>query len=176
MRPTPPLTQHTALLTLFTRPNCSLCGTAKETLAAIVRRRAVEYREVDIMEPERRGDGDGGGVGGDEGAGDKKGAGDDGGVGAKERGEWKRLYEFDVPVVSEFSLRVGLSFVAVGAGAVIRFREEDEGFGVEGRVDWSGDGEEREKERKRGRDRDREVEEVGCWRETGWRIAVELLR
>ena len=49
MRPSLVLRMYTAQLTLFTRANCGLCDVAKERLAQVVKKRTVEYTEIDIM-------------------------------------------------------------------------------------------------------------------------------
>lgn len=49
MRATGVLLQSLTRLTLFTRANCSLCDTAKNTVAAIRARKNLEYREIDVM-------------------------------------------------------------------------------------------------------------------------------
>ncbi|KAF8454243.1 hypothetical protein BGX38DRAFT_1174434 [Terfezia claveryi] len=46
-----PLPPHTLTITLFTRPNCSLCTTAKHVLAQTWEKQHFEYLEVDIMDP-----------------------------------------------------------------------------------------------------------------------------
>lgn len=43
------ITMHTALVTLFTRQNCSLCATAKMVLQDLQRSRTFDYHEVDLM-------------------------------------------------------------------------------------------------------------------------------
>jgi glutaredoxin len=40
---------HSARLTLFTRANCSLCETAKTTIAQVQKKRPIDYTEIDIM-------------------------------------------------------------------------------------------------------------------------------
>lgn len=67
MMPTRLLLQHSARVTLFTRPNCSLCEDAKAVIKLASQSRTFEYNEVDVMS-----------LGQD---------------------LWKRLYEFDTPVV-----------------------------------------------------------------------------
>lgn len=42
-------------ITLFTRENCSLCTTAKETLAEVWERKPFVFREVDVMSPGGKG-------------------------------------------------------------------------------------------------------------------------
>lgn len=59
--------QHSASVTLFTRPNCSLCENAKTVISSVSQSRSFEYTEVNVMC-----------------------------VGQE---SWKRLYEFDTPVV-----------------------------------------------------------------------------
>lgn len=49
MKPTRTLFLYSARLTLFTRANCSLCDTAKSTIARLRQRREVDYSEVDVM-------------------------------------------------------------------------------------------------------------------------------
>ena len=39
---------YAAALTLFTRPNCSLCDTVKTTLTSFLRHRTATYTEIDI--------------------------------------------------------------------------------------------------------------------------------
>lgn len=51
MRQTAQLLQHTARLTLFTRPNCSLCDSAKAVLQIVAKKRSFDYNEIDIMLP-----------------------------------------------------------------------------------------------------------------------------
>ncbi|KAF8425522.1 hypothetical protein EV426DRAFT_595467 [Tirmania nivea] len=46
-----PLPPHTLTITLFTRPTCPLCTTAKHVLAQTWEKRHFEYREVNIMDP-----------------------------------------------------------------------------------------------------------------------------
>jgi glutaredoxin len=43
-----------ARLTLFTRPHCGLCDTAKLTISKLRQRRPFDYTEVDIMTPENK--------------------------------------------------------------------------------------------------------------------------
>lgn len=56
-------------LTLFTRANCGLCDSAKQTMTQVQRRKPghFHYSEVDIMKPENK--------------------------------AWRDLYDFDVPVL-----------------------------------------------------------------------------
>lgn len=51
MRQTAHLLQHTARLTLFTRPNCSLCDSAKMVVQILAKKRTFDYNEIDIMLP-----------------------------------------------------------------------------------------------------------------------------
>lgn len=51
MRQTAQLLQHTARLTLFTRPNCSLCDSAKVVVQIVAKKRSFDYNEIDIMLP-----------------------------------------------------------------------------------------------------------------------------
>lgn len=51
MRQTAQLLQHTARLTLFTRPNCSLCDSAKTVLQIVAKKRSFDYNEIDVMLP-----------------------------------------------------------------------------------------------------------------------------
>jgi glutaredoxin len=55
-------------ITLFTRPNCGLCETAKRTIQSLEHKYQVpfEYKEVDITKAENK--------------------------------QWKDIYDFDVPV------------------------------------------------------------------------------
>src|SRR5436189_6115786 len=53
MYPTRFLSQNVRL-TLFTRINCSLCDTAKNTVKELQRRRPFTYSEVDVMIPENK--------------------------------------------------------------------------------------------------------------------------
>lgn len=55
MRQTAQLLQHTARLTLFTRPNCSLCDSAKTVLQIVAKKRSFDYNEIDIMLPGQNG-------------------------------------------------------------------------------------------------------------------------
>lgn len=41
-------------ITLFTRPNCSLCDDAKEALARVSSRRTFSFAEVDVMQPAQK--------------------------------------------------------------------------------------------------------------------------
>lgn len=50
MRATFRLLQHASRITLFTRPNCSLCEDAKGVLSRVWDTRPFEYKEVDVME------------------------------------------------------------------------------------------------------------------------------
>lgn len=78
MRATLVLLQQSLRLTLFTRENCSLCGLAKNSIAAVRQKgRPFDYAEVDIMQ--------------------------DG------HGQWKDMYEFDVPVVRCYKYRLATS-------------------------------------------------------------------
>lgn len=45
------LLQHTARITLFTRPTCSLCDNAKSVLGNLSKKRSFDYHEVDVMAP-----------------------------------------------------------------------------------------------------------------------------
>lgn len=49
MRPTLSFLQYTARITLFSRPNCSLCDTAKATVNRLSEARSVECNVVDVM-------------------------------------------------------------------------------------------------------------------------------
>ena len=50
MFPTRVLLSHSQVrLTLFTRPNCSLCDTAKRTVTKLRKHRKFDYLEMDIM-------------------------------------------------------------------------------------------------------------------------------
>ena len=49
MRATLSMLQSSLRLTLFTRANCSLCDTAKATVAQVNKERGFDYDEVDIM-------------------------------------------------------------------------------------------------------------------------------
>lgn len=40
---------HSARLTLFTRANCSLCDTAKVSIAKVQKKRPLDYSEIDVM-------------------------------------------------------------------------------------------------------------------------------
>lgn len=51
MRQTAHLLQHTARLTLFTRPNCSLCDSAKVVVQILAKKRSFDYNEINIMLP-----------------------------------------------------------------------------------------------------------------------------
>ena len=42
-------------ITLFTRPNCGLCDSAKTVLASLGERQPFSYREVDIGKPDAKG-------------------------------------------------------------------------------------------------------------------------
>jgi hypothetical protein len=54
MNPTRFLLSQTLRLTLFTRVNCSLCDTAKNTVKELQKRRQFIYSEVDVMVPENK--------------------------------------------------------------------------------------------------------------------------
>lgn len=43
------LMQHSANVILFTRPNCSLCESAKVVIQSVSRLRSFEYSEINIM-------------------------------------------------------------------------------------------------------------------------------
>jgi len=49
MRPSLALRMYSAQLTLFTRANCGLCDVAKARVAEVLKKRTVDYKEVDIM-------------------------------------------------------------------------------------------------------------------------------
>ena len=49
MRATAVLWKQCARLTLFTRPNCSLCEDAKGVLSKVWDRRPFEYDEINVM-------------------------------------------------------------------------------------------------------------------------------
>jgi len=49
MKATAALMQHALRLTLFTRPNCSLCTDAKSVLSRVRDKKPFEYEEVDVM-------------------------------------------------------------------------------------------------------------------------------
>lgn len=51
MRTKVQLTQNLTRLTLFTRPNCSLCDSAKLVLQALGRTKHFEMKQVDVMDP-----------------------------------------------------------------------------------------------------------------------------
>ncbi|EMD01141.1 hypothetical protein BAUCODRAFT_62285 [Baudoinia panamericana UAMH 10762] len=53
MRATERLWQHALRVTLFSRPNCSLCVDAKEVLSKVWDKRHFEYREMDVMRHKR---------------------------------------------------------------------------------------------------------------------------
>ncbi|PGH05130.1 hypothetical protein AJ79_06878 [Helicocarpus griseus UAMH5409] len=53
MRPTSRLLQS-ARLTLFTRVNCGLCDTAKNTIANLQLKKPFSYTEIDIMVPQNK--------------------------------------------------------------------------------------------------------------------------
>ena len=50
MRVSQALRMYSAQLTLFTRTNCGLCDTAKARLSEVIKRRTVDYKEIDISE------------------------------------------------------------------------------------------------------------------------------
>ncbi|KAL2110103.1 hypothetical protein VUR80DRAFT_1621 [Thermomyces stellatus] len=54
MRPTVRL-YDAVRITLFTRPNCGLCDTAKTVLASLRERRPFSYREVDLGKADAKG-------------------------------------------------------------------------------------------------------------------------
>lgn len=54
MRPTARLYQAVRI-TLFTRPNCGLCDSARTVLASLGERRPFSYREVDIGKADAKG-------------------------------------------------------------------------------------------------------------------------
>ncbi|ETN46320.1 uncharacterized protein HMPREF1541_00504 [Cyphellophora europaea CBS 101466] len=49
MRPSLALRMYTAQLTLFTRANCGLCDVAKARIDEVLKKRTVDYNEVDII-------------------------------------------------------------------------------------------------------------------------------
>ncbi|KAF2761529.1 glutaredoxin 2 [Pseudovirgaria hyperparasitica] len=51
MKPTFRLLQHACRITLFTRPNCSLCDDAKSVLSRLWDKRPFEYQEIEILKP-----------------------------------------------------------------------------------------------------------------------------
>ena len=51
MFPTRVLLSYTVRLTLFTRPNCSLCDTSKQVVANVQKHRKFDYSEIDVMMP-----------------------------------------------------------------------------------------------------------------------------
>ncbi|EEH41411.1 glutaredoxin domain-containing protein [Paracoccidioides lutzii Pb01] len=53
MRPTSRLLQNTRI-TLFTRVNCSLCDTAKNTIAKLADKKPFLYSEIDVMAPQNK--------------------------------------------------------------------------------------------------------------------------
>ena len=67
MRSKAQLMQNATRLTLFTRPNCGLCESAKLVLRSLSRKKYFEMKQVDVMDPVNEG--------------------------------WKKIYEFDTPVV-----------------------------------------------------------------------------
>ena len=54
MFPSARLLQHACRITLFTRPNCSLCTKAKQTLSSVWDVRPFEFKEIDVMRPEEK--------------------------------------------------------------------------------------------------------------------------
>lgn len=54
MRPTQVLRMYSARLTLFTKSDCGLCDTAKMRLQNVLKKRPLEYNEVDIMAKENK--------------------------------------------------------------------------------------------------------------------------
>jgi len=51
MRPSCALSMYSAKLTLFTRTPCSLCDVVKPKIAEVVKKRTVDYNEIDVMAP-----------------------------------------------------------------------------------------------------------------------------
>lgn len=51
MLPTRALLSQAVRVTLFTRANCGLCDTAKNTVAQLNKRKPFDYHELDIMVP-----------------------------------------------------------------------------------------------------------------------------
>ena len=45
------LMQHSANVTLFTRPNCGLCESAKTVIQSVSRLKSFDYSEINIMSP-----------------------------------------------------------------------------------------------------------------------------
>ena len=43
------LLQHRTLVTLFTRQNCLLCDDAKSVVSNLIKKKAFEYHQVDVM-------------------------------------------------------------------------------------------------------------------------------
>lgn len=55
MRPKLQLLQSTTRLTLFTRPHCGLCDSAKLVLQNLGKRKGFEMKQIDIMDPAQSG-------------------------------------------------------------------------------------------------------------------------
>ena len=53
MRATSALLKQAVRLTLFTRPDCSLCVDAKGVLSKVWDRRPFEYDEIDVMKQDK---------------------------------------------------------------------------------------------------------------------------
>ena len=53
MRTTKSLLQYSARVTLFARPNCGLCDTAKATLREVAKSRPFDFHEINVMSGEQ---------------------------------------------------------------------------------------------------------------------------
>ena len=54
MRQTVQLLQCRILVTLFTRQNCPLCDNARSVISNLVKKKAFDYEQVDVMAPDQR--------------------------------------------------------------------------------------------------------------------------
>ena len=48
------LFQQACRITLFTRPNCSLCTNAKDVLSTVWDKRPFTYKEIEVMKPDEK--------------------------------------------------------------------------------------------------------------------------
>ncbi|KAF1982894.1 hypothetical protein K402DRAFT_339331 [Aulographum hederae CBS 113979] len=98
MRPSIKLLQATCRITLFTRPNCSLCTDAKSVLLNVQQKRSLQLDELHIMEP---------------------------GPLTK---QWRDLYEFDTPVIHVDAIDEGdkkFQTTAAALKLMHRFKESE---------------------------------------------------
>ena len=54
MRYSMQLLQYTTRITLFTRPDCSLCGSAKSVLQKVAEKRSFDLKEINVMDSNQK--------------------------------------------------------------------------------------------------------------------------